>query len=98
MAFKKKQRRETSLKRGIEYGETGNPWLMLAAQIFLQARDDAAMMKKNGETRRALCDHNVISKWEILNFLRSDWAEFLAAALDVSPKELYALECFVMSD
>lgn len=96
MAWTKIGSRNTSLRRLIDEKAFANPWTALTVMIFLQARDDAAYLKKVNKQRTDCVDHSHISKWELLNFVRSDWGQMLAAYIGVSEPELKVLESYVM--
>ena len=72
-----------------DYNEFTSPYTAIAVMIFAQAATD---LKTLGGRDRTYIDGILLSKWEIVNFLRSPWAGFLAGALDISDKELKALE------
>lgn len=70
--------------RGFNYEAFENPYKALVAMIFVQAQSD--LEELNGESR-VYKNGNVINKWEIVNFLRSDWGLFLANSVGVSTHE-----------
>lgn len=88
------KKKTNSIKRGADYSDAGNPWTMLATMIFTQARDDAAWLR--GRAFAIQVDHSPINKFEILNFIRSDWGQMLAAYIGVSKPELDGFERFVL--
>lgn len=69
----------------IDYSHFENPYTGLAVMIFAQAKDDLNILDGN-ETiyQNGYC----INKWEIINFLRSKWARFLAGSLGIE-QQLY---------
>ena len=66
--------------RGFNYEAFENPYKALVAMIFVQAQSD--LEELDGE-ERVYRNGNVISKWEIINFLRSGWGWFLANSVGV---------------
>ena len=72
-----------------EYGDFESPYTALAVMIFAQAATDINMLKGRD---RALVSGTWVNKWEIVNFLRSKWAGFLASVLGISDEELKNLE------
>lgn len=76
------------LENAIEYEEFSDPMAGLAAMIFVQAADDLHVL--NGESVRYK-GGTLLQKWEIVNFLRSEWARELAdlAHLDVRALDAY---------
>ena len=66
-----------------------SPVIGLVVMIFFQAYSDLKALKGRNEM---YANGNLVTRWEIMNFLRSDWAHFLASAIDVSEQELKAFE------
>ena len=76
--------------RAIDHGEFSDPYTGIAAMIFIQAVSDMDFLHGEDSTYR---DSSLITKWEILNFLRSDWASFLANSLGLDVKMIEAVVC-----
>jgi hypothetical protein len=88
------KRKKASTKRKADY-EDQNAWpTMIAAMIFAQAKDDAIFLGER-ETKYTV-SHEMLNRFEIVNFLRSDWGKMLAAYINVTQKELNWLESFVL--
>lgn len=73
------------MDHGIDYSRFSSPWVGLATMIFAQAEND---MKLLDGREVAMSNNDVISKWEIVNFLRSSWAAVLADGIGVDEYEL----------
>ena len=58
-------------KFDFEYSSFSNCWTGLAAMILLQAVRDLENMR--GADNRVIYG-NLVTRWEIVNFLRSPWA------------------------
>ena len=61
----------------------------LAAMIFVQAAADINVL---GDLDRVYSNGMMISKWEIMNFLRSEWADELARFVNLDTRALAAYE------
>ena len=70
---------------GINYADFTDCYAGLATMIFVQADVDLRSIG-NAETKKI--NGEQISKWEIVNFLRSEWARELAANLGLTSCEL----------
>lgn len=68
-----------------DYRSFANPYTALAAMIFMQADTD---LKALGGEETQYKAGAILDKWEIINFLRSPWAEILAAGIGVEIGEL----------
>lgn len=66
-----------------DIAQFSSPWTGLAAMILFQAVDDLYFLNGRDAARR---NDSVVRRWEILNFLRSPWAEYLAESLHI-PRE-----------
>lgn len=72
-------------KFDFEYSSFSNCWTGLAAMILLQAIRD---LENLGCTESKAFYGKVVTRWEIVNFLRSPWAEFLGEYVGISRKEI----------
>lgn len=70
---------------GVDYNAFDSPYTGLATMIFAQAQNDLELL---GGAEYANKGGSMVSKWEIINFLRSPWAEFLATSIGVETIEL----------
>ena len=70
---------------GIDYDAFNSPWTGIAAMIFYQADMDLRTLNGQEKAYRHSC---LVDRWEILNFLRSEWAEYLAWCLGIGQDEL----------
>lgn len=77
------------LNNAIDYDSFSDPYTGLATMIFVQAAVDLHYLDGRD---RAYNNSSVISKWEILNFLRSGWAEQLAEFVKLDKKNIEAFE------
>lgn len=68
-----------------DYRSFENPYKALAAMIFVQADSDLKALDGDEMQYKA---GTFLDKWEIINFLRSPWAEMLAAGIGVETVEL----------
>lgn len=76
--------RKSPRNNGADYAQFDNPYTGLVAMIFLQAQTDLCYL--NGE-ETLYQNGNFLNKWEIINFLRSDWGWFLANSVGVEAKD-----------
>lgn len=60
------------------------PYLHLAVSIILQAYDD---LKALQGTDKAYVESSVVSKWEIINFSRSNWCGVLLSCQNAVTQE-----------
>ena len=73
----------------VDYKSFDSPVTGLAAMILAQAAYDAkALDGRNAATVGKDC----ISRWELINFFRSEWADYLAGALRVDRRDLRRFE------
>lgn len=73
-----------------DYSQFSNPYFGLATMIFVQAAVDYSKLGGGEFSQDTLSSW---SKVEIINFFRSEWAEFLATAIGTNANDLYrALE------
>lgn len=73
------------MNNGINYADFSDCYAGLAAMIFVQADVDLRSIG-NAETKKI--NGEQVSKWEIINFLRSEWAKELAASLGLTNSEV----------
>lgn len=84
----RKRYKESGIK--ADYSQFSNPFFGLATMIFVQAAVDYSQL---GEREYIYDGLSAWSRYEITLFFRSEWAEFLAAALGTSAADLFrALE------
>ena len=76
----------------IDYEAFSDPLTGLAAMIFVQAADDLHAL--DGKTV-LYKGGTLLQKWEIINFLRSDWAHELADLVRLDCRDLDAYERLV---
>ena len=76
---------KTAFDTIIDYKDFKSPYSGLATMIFVQAANDYTML---GENESAKFDTLVVTKTEISNFMRSNWAKFLAACLGWDEDEI----------
>ena len=81
--------RAATVKTGIKFkpGAVQNidePYSHLAASIIIQAYDDLRAL--DGCEHRIL-DQNVVNKWEIINFFRSEWCGVLLSCQNAITQE-----------
>lgn len=72
-------------KFDYEYSSFSNGWTGLAAMILLQAIRD---LDNLGEAEYRVFSGKRVSKWEIVTFLRSPWAEFLGDYVGITRVEI----------
>ena len=73
----------------IDYEAFSDPLTGLATMIFVQAADDLhALDGRNTRYKNG----SLIQRWEIINFLRSEWAQDLACLVRLDCRDLDAYE------
>lgn len=77
------------LNNAIDYDSFSDPYTGLATMIFVQAAFDLHYLDGRDH---AYNNSSMISKWEILNFLRSGWAEQLAEFVKLDKENIKAFE------
>lgn len=77
--------RKPVLSVNWDYRLFDNAWTGLAAMILAQAAYDAKAL--NG-MEAATVGISTVSRWELVNFFRSRWAEELASALDLDMEDI----------
>lgn len=77
------------LDNAIDYNAFSDPYTGLAAMIFVQAAADISVL---GGNDRVYKNGTMISKWELVNFLRSEWAKELARLVNLDIRDLAAYE------
>ena len=77
------------LDNAIDYEAFSDPYTGLATMIFVQAAADVNVL---GGNERVYKNGSMISKWEIVNFLRSEWADELARFVNLDVRALAAYE------
>lgn len=70
---------------GINYADFTDCYVGLATMIFVQADVD---LRAIGQAETKKINGQQISRWEIINFLRSEWAKELAASLGLTSREI----------
>lgn len=70
---------------GIDYRYFNSPFTALATMIFVQMEKDLETL---GDQDILPKYNTVLQKREIISFLRSDWAEFLAGSVGIDRWEL----------
>lgn len=65
-----------SIDECILYDDFDNPYTAIAAMILFQAVDDLVFLRGRDSCRRA---GSHITRYDIIKFLKSDWAEELAS-------------------
>ena len=78
-------RSRCALEKSIDYNVFSSPWTGLAAMILIQASTDLAACGGRWAIRR---DGDVIKKGEIVRFMRSRWAWYLATACGLEDAEI----------
>ena len=73
----------------IDYEAFSDPMAGLAAMIFVQTADDIHTL---GGREHSYKNGTLLQKWEIINFLRSEWAHELADMIGLDRKDLEAYE------
>ena len=69
---------------GIDYGDFNDPYTGLVSIIFVQAASDLAFLRKRESCYKDGCQ---LRKWEIINFFRSEWADYLADAVHLDMRD-----------
>lgn len=80
--------REKRMRKPLNYGSFENNAAGLAAMIFVQAVMDAAMLKKHGKTRLPDHDGGEYTMEDVINFCRSEWADYLAYVLKLDIRDV----------
>ncbi len=76
---------KTAFETIIDYKDFKTPFSGIATMIFVQAANDYTML---GDNESAILGTSVVSKAEIVNFFRSNWAKFLGACLGWAEDEM----------
>ncbi len=63
---------------GIDYADFDDTYTGIVAMIFVQAAADLAFLRRRESCYKDGCQ---IRKLEIINFFRSEWADYLADAV-----------------
>ena len=72
-----------------EHSGFEDPIAGLAAMIFFQAAQDAAMLRRRNKESLITKDKDVISIDEIVGFCMSEWAIYLADTLNVDIRDVW---------
>ena len=78
-------RAKASLCNGIDYDKFTSPYTGIAAMIFVQTDQDLRHLQGLEKTYR---NGSLLDRWEIVNFLKSPWASFLAECVGIGQDEL----------
>lgn len=78
-------RARSIFRKGIEYADFESPYTGLAAMIFVQMEQDIQAL--DGREQVSV-NKTLLSRTEILNFLRSDWGKFLAESVGIERVEI----------
>lgn len=75
------------LNDGIDYNKFDDPYTGIAAMVFVQAAADLDSLKGRDAMYR---DALMVTRTEIVKFLRSEWADFLADAVNLDKRDVWA--------
>lgn len=75
------------LENAIDYDKFDDPYTGLAAMVFVQAAADIDSLRGRDAMYR---DTLMVTRTEIVKFLRSDWADFLADAINLDRRDVIA--------
>lgn len=65
---------KTGCPNVIDYSKFATPYSGLATMIFVQDASDMATLNGREQAEK---DHNIINRWEIIDFYKSRWASDL---------------------